>query len=220
MLIIGLTGSIAMGKSPTAGTFRGFGLPVFDADRAVHDLMAPGGAAVAAVARAFPGTGDLASGIDRKRLGSEVLGDAAALRQLESILHPLVRSAEGAFLQRSTRNGDAWALLDVPLLFETGGDRRCDVTVVVSAPAWLQRQRVLARPGMTAARLDAILAEQLSDAEKRRRADYVVATGAGRDRAMADVRRILSLLRERPGGVWPERWLQVSSGAGDARRAA
>lgn len=208
MLVIGLTGSIAMGKSTTAGFFRSFGVPVFDADRAVHDLMAMGGAAVGAVLDAFPGVGDLAAGIDRKRLGARVLGDGVALRRLEAILHPRVRDAERAFLQRASRNGDAWALVDVPLLFEGGGDRRCDVTVVVSAPAWLQRERVLARPGMTADRLAAILARQMPDAEKRRRADFVVRTGAGRARALADVRHVLLAVRDRPDTVWPTRWLQ------------
>ena len=208
MLIIGLTGSIAMGKSTTSGLFKGFGVPVFDADRAVHDLMAPGGGAVAAVLQAFPGCGDPARGIDRKRLGAMVLGDAPALRRLEAILHPRVRDAERAFLQRTARNADAWALVDVPLLFEGGGDRRCDLTVVVSAPAWLQRQRVLARPGMTEARLAAILAQQMPDAEKRRRADFVVRTGAGRAQALADVRRVLTRVQDRAGRVWPTDWLR------------
>lgn len=197
-----------MGKSVTAGFFRGFGVPVFDADRAVHDLMAPGGAAVAAVLATFEGTADGRGGIDRKALGARVIGDPPALRRLEAILHPRVALAERAFLQRCCRNGDPWVVLDVPLLFETGGERRCDATVVASAPAWLQRQRAMARPGMTAARLAAILQQQLPDAEKRRRADFVVATGCGRARALADVGRVLAALRGRPGGVWPERWLQ------------
>jgi dephospho-CoA kinase len=212
LLILGLTGSIAMGKSVTAGFFRSYGVPVFDADRAVHDLMAPGGAAVPSVLGAFPGTGAETGGIDRKALGAHVLGDAPALRRLEAILHPLVAAAERAFLQRSCRNGDPCVVLDVPLLFETGGERRCDATVVASAPGWLQRQRALARPGMTEERFAAIVAQQMPDAQKRRRADFVVATGAGRARALADVGRVLAAVHGRRGEAWPERWL--------ARRAA
>ncbi len=210
MLILGLTGSIAMGKSTTAGFFRGFGLPVFDADLAVHDLMGPDGQAVAAVLCAFPGVGDLEGGIDRRRLGAAVLGDADRLRRLEAILHPAVREAERRFLQRCARNGDRLAVLDVPLLFETRGERRCDATVVVSAPAALQRVRALARSGMTPERLAAILRRQMPDAAKRRRADFVVRTGAGRAQALADVRRVLQTLADRAPRAWPERWLRRS----------
>ncbi|MFW5678795.1 MAG: dephospho-CoA kinase [Pseudomonadota bacterium] len=210
MRILGLTGSIAMGKSTTAALFRSFGVPVFDADLAVHDLMAPGGAAVAAVLDAFEGVGDRERGIDRRALGARVLGDDAALRRLEGILHPAVRAAERAFLQRATRNGDGLAVLDVPLLFETRGEQRCDATVVVSAPRELQRQRALARPGMTADRLAAILRRQMPDKEKQRRADFVVRTGAGRALALADVRRVLDGVTHRPARVWPQGWLARS----------
>jgi dephospho-CoA kinase len=210
MRILGLTGSIAMGKSTTAALFRTFGVPVFDADLAVHDLMGPGGAAVEAVIRAFAGVGDLAHGVDRRALGARVLGDDAALRRLEAILHPAVRAAEKGFLQRCARAGDDMVVLDVPLLFETGGERRCDATVVVSAPSVLQRQRALARPGMTPERLDAILGRQMADAAKRRRADFVVRTGAGRAQALRDVRQVLQAVARRPPRVWPERWLARS----------
>ncbi len=194
MLVLGLTGSIAMGKSTTAEMFKGFGVPVFDADLAVHDLMAPQGAAVAAVLQIFPATGSLAEGIDRKRLGAAVIGDAPALERLEGILHPLVRRAERRFLALARRNGDQAALLDIPLLFETGGARRCDATVVVSAPPHVQAQRALARPGMSPEKLEAIRARQLADREKRRRADFVVRTGSGRALALADVARVMASL--------------------------
>ncbi len=208
MLILGLTGSIAMGKSTTAGFFRGFGLPVFDADLAVHDLMAPGGSAVGDVLAAFPGVEAEGGGIDRRRLGAAVLGDVAALRRLEGILHPAVRGAERAFLRRCARNGDRIAVLDVPLLFETRGEGRCDATVVATAPAAVQWARAMARGGMTADRLGAILARQLPDAAKRRRADFVVRTGAGRAQTLADVRAVVRALAGRRPTVWPQRWLQ------------
>lgn len=194
MRVLGLTGSIAMGKSTTARMFRSFGVPVFDADLAVHDLMAPGGAAVAAVREAFSGVGDDAGGIDRRRLGAAVFGDAGALARLEAIVHPRVRASERRFLAGCRRNGDRLALLDIPLLFEGGAERRCDATVVVSAPAWVQARRALARPGMTRERLAAILARQMPDREKRRRADFVVRTGLGRALALADVGGVVATI--------------------------
>ena len=194
MVIAGLTGSIAMGKSTTAAMFRAFGVPVFDADLAVHDMMAPGGEATAAVLAAFGDVATPAGGIDRKRLGAAVFDDRAALKRLEGILHPRVRQAERRFLALCRRNGDALVVLDIPLLFEGGGARRCDATVVVSAPAHVQRSRALARPGMTAERLARILAQQMPDREKRRRADFVVRTGLGRALALADVRRVVATL--------------------------
>lgn len=199
-----------MGKSTTALAFRGFGLPLFDADLAVHDLMGPGGRAVAAVLDAFPETGDACTGIDRKKLGARVLGNPPALTRLEAILHPAVREAERRFLQRASRNGDRIVVLDVPLLFETRGERRCDATVVVSAPPALQRARALARPGMTPERLDAILRRQIPDALKRRRADFVVRSGAGRAQALADVTAVLKALSRRTPRRWPEGWLTHS----------
>jgi len=197
MVVVGLTGSIAMGKSTTAGMFRAFGWPVFDADLAVHDLMAPRGEAVAAVLDAFPTVGTVAAGIDRAALGAAVFGDPAALKRLERILHPRVRRAEERFVAHARRRGERAALLDIPLLFEGGGFQRCDLTVVASASAHLQAVRALARPGMTRAKLDAILAKQMSDREKRRRADFVVRTGLGLAVALGDVRRVVARAEQR-----------------------
>jgi len=197
MVVVGLTGSIAMGKSTTAGMFRAFGWPVFDADLAVHDLMGPKGEAVAAVLAAFAEVGSHETGIDRAALGRTVFEDRAALKRLEAILHPRVRRAEERFLAHARRRGERAALLDIPLLFEGGGSKRCDLTVVASASAHLQAVRALARPGMTRAKLDAILAKQMPDCEKRRRADSVVRTGLGRALALADVRAVVRVAENR-----------------------
>jgi dephospho-CoA kinase len=197
MVVVGLTGSIAMGKSTTAAMFRAFGWPVFDADLAVHDLVRPGGEAVAAVLAAFPAVGSPEAGIDRAALGQAVFGDAEGLGRLEAILHPRVRHAEERFLAHARRRRERAALLDIPLLFEGGGSRRCDLTVVASASRHLQAVRALARPGMTRGKLDAILAKQMPDREKRRRADCVVRTGLGRARALADVRAVVRLAEGR-----------------------
>jgi dephospho-CoA kinase len=194
MIVVGLTGSIGMGKSTAAALLRRLGVPVHDADAAVHRLLGRGGAAVKAVAAAFPGTARKA-GIDRAALGRRVFGDAASLRRLEDILHPLVRADTDRFLRRMAARRVPLVVLDIPLLFESGGARRCDAVIVVSAPAFLQRARVLARPGMSAARLAAILAKQMPDGEKRRRADFVVPTGLGRRltlRRLAEIVRVLS----------------------------
>jgi dephospho-CoA kinase len=194
VILVGLTGSIGMGKSTAAQALKRLGLPVHDADAAVHRLLAPGGGAVAAVLDAFPDVATPAGGIDRGRLGARVFGDAAALKQLEAILHPRVRAAKRRFLARAARRRQRLVVLDVPLLYETGGERECDAVLVVSAPAFLQRQRVLARPGMTAEKFRAILAKQMPDAEKRRRTRYVIPTGLGRrftlDRLRAALRAI------------------------------
>lgn len=206
MHVLGLTGSIAMGKTTAANTLAAFGLPVFDADAQVHALMRPGGAAVAAVLEAFAGVGDRDGGIDRAALGREVFGDAQALRRLEAILHPRVRAAEKAFLAAAARADVPIAVLDIPLLFETGGERRCDAVAVVSAPAFLQAQRVLRRPGMDEARLAAIRGRQMPDAEKRRRADFVIATGLDRGLTLAAIRRMLAALSASRPRVWPELW--------------
>jgi dephospho-CoA kinase len=197
VVVVGLTGSIAMGKSTTAGMFRAFGWPIFDADLAVHDLMGPRGEAVAAVLAAFPGVGSPETGIDRGELGRAVFGNAPALKRLEGILHPRVRRAEARFLAHARRRGERTALLDIPLLFEGGGSARCDLTVVASASAHLQAIRALARPGMTRAKLDAILAKQMPDRDKRRRADFVVRTGLGRAVALADVRAVVRVAEAR-----------------------
>jgi dephospho-CoA kinase len=191
MIVLGLTGSVGMGKSTAATMLRRLGIAVHDSDAAVHRLLAPKGAAVAAVAAAFPGVRRGDGGIDRPALGGRVFADPAALRRLERILHPLVRQSQQRFLARARAHRLNLVVLDIPLLFESGGAARCDKVVVVSAPAFLQRARVLARPGMTEARFAAILAQQMPDAEKRRRADYVVATGLGRAVTCRGFRRIV-----------------------------
>ena len=196
MIILGLTGSLGMGKSTAAAMFRRLGVPVHDSDAAVHRLMAPGGGAVAQVEAAFPGVTRRGGGIDRSALGARVFGNEAALRRLERILHPLVRLSQQRFLAAARRRRAGLVVLDVPLLFETGGERRCDKVVVVSAPAFLQRQRVMKRPGMTEERLGAVLAKQMPDAEKRRRADYVVPSGLGRAETFRRLQRIVAALRE------------------------
>ena len=195
MIVLGLTGSVGMGKSTAAAMLRQMGVPVHDADAVVHGLLAPGGAAVAAVAAAFPGTA-VGGGIDRARLGKEVFGDAAALRRLEGILHPLVRKSEQRFLKAARARRAPLVVLDIPLLFETGGGKRSDAVVVITAPAFLQRARVLARPGMSEERFRAILAKQMPDAEKRRRADFVVTSGLGRAPTFRALRRIVRSLRD------------------------
>ncbi|HEY1258174.1 MAG TPA: dephospho-CoA kinase [Stellaceae bacterium] len=194
MIILGLTGSIGMGKSTAAAALRGFGLPVFDADRVVHRLLAPGGAAVARVAGAFEGVRDAAGGIDRSRLGKRVFADRNALSRLEAIIHPLVETAERRFLARARGRRKAIAVLDIPLLFETGAECRCDYVLVVTAPPLLQRQRVLRRPGMSEDRLHAVMRQQMPDREKRRRTDFVVSTGLSRNHALRQLRRIVDSL--------------------------
>ncbi|MEO3427836.1 dephospho-CoA kinase [Pelagibius sp. CAU 1746] len=195
MLVVGLTGSIGMGKTTAATMLRRLGLPVHEADAAVHRLMARGGAAVDTVAAAFPGV-DKDGAIDRGRLAAKVLGDPAALSRLEGILHPLVRAEAQAFLARQARQHRPLAVLDIPLLFETGGDALCDAVIVVSAPPAVQRARVLARPGMTEAKLQAVLERQMPDAEKRRRADFVVQTGLTKGHSLRQLTAIVTLLRE------------------------
>jgi dephospho-CoA kinase len=199
MVVLGLTGSIGMGKSTAAAMLRRLGVPVHDSDAAVHRLLGRNGAAVAPVAAAFSGT-EGPDGIDRAALGRRVFGDAAALRRLEGILHPMVRAETARFLRRTAARRVPLVVLDIPLLFETGGETRCDAIVVVSAPGFLQRARVLARPGMGAARLATILAKQMPDGEKRRRADFVVPTGLGRRetlRRLAEIVRVASAAQPR-----------------------
>jgi len=192
MILLGLTGSIGMGKSTVAAMFRAAGVPVFDADAAVHRLQGPGGALLPAIEAAFPGTtGE--GGVDRAALGRAVFGDRPALRRLEAIVHPAVARARQDFLRR--HRAHPIVVDDVPLLFETGGERRVDAVVVVSAPAWMQRRRVLARAGMSEARFAAILARQTPDAEKRRRADFVIPTGVTRIETQAHIRSLLACLR-------------------------
>ncbi len=193
MKILGLTGSIGMGKSETSRMFRRLGVPVFDADAAVHRLFAKGGRAVPLIEQAFSGV--VQDGrVDRQALGKVVFNNNEALRRLEAIVHPLVREAEQRFLKRAIRHRKPLVVLDIPLLFETGGQARCDQVAVVSAPAHVQRYRVLQRPGMTPERLSAVLAQQMPDREKRRRADFVIQSGLGKAYAFEQVRRIVKLL--------------------------
>jgi dephospho-CoA kinase len=200
MFVLGLTGSVGMGKSVTARFFADEGVPVHDADAAVHRLYA--GEAVPAIEAAFPGT--TAEGrVERGELAARVLGDDAALKRLEAIVHPLVRASEQHLLAEAEARGEKVAVLDIPLLFETGGDRRVDAVVVVSAPADVQRARVLERPGMTAEKFEAILAKQMPDAEKRRRADFVVDTSRGFEAARAQVRAILDAVATMPKRIRP-----------------
>jgi dephospho-CoA kinase len=195
MLVLGLTGSIGMGKTTTARLFAEAGVPVHDADATVHRLYE--GEAVAPIGAAFPGT--TADGkVDREILARRVLGDTPALQRLEAIVHPLVRAAETQFLAKAAANGAPVAVLDIPLLFETGADARVDAVVVVSAPADIQRQRAFERPGMTAEKLQQILARQMPDAEKRARADFVVDSSQGIEAARAQVQSILQSLAKMP----------------------
>lgn len=195
MITIGLTGSIGMGKSTTAAMFAEAGVPVYDADAEVHALYAPGGAAVAPIEAAFPGVVKDGA-VDRTALGARVLGHPEALKQLEAIVHPLVgRSRIGFFRDAEARGADI-VVLDIPLLFETGGEKNVDAVVVVSAPPELQRERVLARPGMTAEKFEAILAKQMRDADKRARADFVVDTGGGLEAARKQVAEIIAIMRD------------------------
>ncbi|MGZ8368326.1 MAG: dephospho-CoA kinase [Rhodoplanes sp.] len=195
MIVIGLTGSLGMGKSATALMFAEAGVPVHDADATVHRLYE--GDAVEPIQAAFPGVTSTGR-IDREKLGARVLNDAAALKRLEAIVHPLVRREEERFLAEAEARGARCAVLDIPLLFETGADQRVDVVVVVSAPFEEQRRRVLRRPGMTAERFESLLVKQLPDAEKRQRADFVVDTSQGFDSARAQVRAILQNLERMP----------------------
>jgi dephospho-CoA kinase len=194
VIIVGLTGSIGMGKSTTSAMFQAESVPVYDSDAAVHALYAAGGAAVAPVQAAFPGV-VVDGAIDRTRLSAAVVGDPEALRKLEAIVHPLVGAHRIGFFEDAQAAGHDIVVLDVPLLYETGGDKKVHKVVVVSAPAEIQRARVLARPEMTEAKFEAILARQTPDAEKRARADFVIDTGQGLEHARGQVRDILTRLR-------------------------
>ena len=198
MRVWGLTGGIGMGKSTATATFRRLRVPVFDADAAVHRLQGPGGAAVRPIEAAFPGTTvatPQGRRVDREALRRAVLGKEGAMRRLEAIVHPLVRREERRFLAAARRRGERLVVLDVPLLFETGGEKRVDKVVVATAPAATQRHRVLRRPGMTEERLAAILARQVPDALRRRRADALVQTGISRHHAQRAVRRLVQAAR-------------------------
>lgn len=189
MIVLGLTGSIGMGKSTTANLFAEAGVPVYDADAAVHRLYE--GEAVAAIEAAFPGT--TANGkVDRNRLSARVVHDSAAMRRLEEIVHPMLGASRHRFLQDAEQSGAPVAVVDVPLLFETGGEKRVDAVVVVTTSPELQRERILTRPNMTEEKLDAILARQMPDAEKRKRAHFVVDTSHGLDPVRLRIRDILA----------------------------
>jgi len=203
MKILGLTGSIGQGKSTAARMLRRWRLPVHDADATVHRLLGRGGAAVAAIGAAFPGS-VVAGAVNRATLGAQVFGDPAALRRLEAILHPLVRRAEGAFLRRHARRRARLVVLDIPLLFETDGQRRCDRVAVVVAPAFLQAQRVLRRPGMSPAKLAAIRAQQWPDTVKVRAADFIIPTGTGMAPALRRLKAAVTVMLAGPSrGGWP-----------------
>jgi dephospho-CoA kinase len=194
MVIIGLTGSIGMGKSTTADMFRAEGVPVYDSDRAVHEIYS--GPDAARIEALFPGT--VVDGVvDRRALAARVLGDPDALRRLEAVVHPIVLEKRAAFVEERRRAGDKIVVFDIPLLFEIGGDADVDAVVVVTAPEEVQRERVLARPGMTEEKFAAILAKQTPDAEKRRRADFIVHSDRGPDSARDEVRLILRELAAR-----------------------
>jgi len=195
MLILGLTGSIGMGKSTTAKLFAEAGVPVYDADAAVHKIYE--GEAAPAVEAAFPGT-TVDGKVDRNRLSARVLNDPAAIKQLEQIVHPMLGASRKKFLEDAERSGAPVALVDVPLLFETGGEKRVDAVVVVTTTPEAQRERILARDNMTSEKLDAILARQLPDAEKRKRADFVVDTSHGLDPVRAAIRDILAKVVKMP----------------------
>lgn len=201
MLIIGLTGSIGMGKTETAKMFVRRGIPVCDSDATVHLLYEKGGLAVEPIRALFPDA--VVDGrVDRDLLGRAVLGKPEAMKRLEAAVHPLVRKAQVMFLEKAAASGAQMAVIDVPLLFETGGEKGVDVIVVVSTPAALQRQRVLARPGMTAEKFELILQKQVPDEVKRQRADFVVDSSKGLEHAEAQVVAIIEALKHRPGKIW------------------
>ena len=203
MIVVGLTGSIGMGKSTAAARFKALGIAVCDADAEVHALYR--GAAVAPIEAAFPGATDGVE-VDRQKLGQMLLAEPAGFARLEAIVHPLVQAAEREFLVARHAARDRLAVLEIPLLFETMGDARVDVTIVVSAGVALQRERVLKRPGMTEAKLAAIMARQLDDAEKRRRADFVVDTSGEVAAAAAQIDAIVAALQLRRGTAFARHW--------------
>jgi dephospho-CoA kinase len=195
VIILGLTGSIGMGKSTAAAMLLRLGVPLFDADAIVHRLLGRGGAAAREVEAAFPGVRNEAGGIDRQRLGQQVFGHPEALRRLERILHPKVRAAEKRFVTEARARREPLIVLDIPLLYETRGTGRCDFVLVVSAPSRLQRERVMRRPGMSARRFAEILRAQLPDSQKRRRADFVVLSALSKAATFRRLRAIVEQLR-------------------------
>jgi len=204
LVILGLTGSIGMGKTAAVRHLRRLGIPVHDADATVHALTGADGDAVAEIEATFPGV-VVAGAVDRQRLGDRVFGDPAALARLEDILHPLVRASAQAFLRRQARQRQRLVVLDIPLLFETGGDALCDAVVLVSAPAWVQAARVLGRRGMTAEKFRRITSLQMPDQAKRRLADFVVPTGLNKRESLRRLAAIVRLMQARPARRWPPR---------------
>lgn len=202
MIVVGLTGSIGMGKTTAARMLGAMGLPVHDSDAVVHRLLGRGGAAVAAVGAAFPEVVSQGA-VDRAVLGARVFEDAAALARLEAIVHPLARRVQDRFLRRCASRRSPVAVLDIPLLFELGLDSRCDACVVVTAPRFVQEARVLSRPGMTREKFEGILSRQMPDIEKRRRADFLVPTGSGRRRTLLRLRAAVAAAAGRPPRRWP-----------------
>lgn len=196
MFILGLTGSIGMGKSATANMFRSLGVPVHDADASVHQLMGPSGRATGDIEKAFPGCLDDTGRVDRQKLGTQVFGNDAALKKLEAILHPMVRDEECRFLRTQQLHRQKIVVLDIPLLFETKGEKRCDAVCVVTAPRSLQARRVLARPGMTKEKFQAILKKQVPNVEKCRRADYIIFTANGYRHARNQVKKIINDIKQ------------------------
>jgi len=203
MLIVGLTGSIGMGKSTAAARFRALGVPVFDADAEVHRLYA--GEAAREIERAFPGT-TAAGLVDRRKLAAALIADESGYKRLEAIVHPLVRQSQRKFLHDARDRGEQIAVVEIPLLYETGADQLVDTVVVVSASREAQRDRVLARPGMTAEKLDSLLARQLPDAEKRRRAEFLVDSSGTIAASEALVDAIVAMLRTREGTAFERFW--------------
>ena len=202
MMIVGLTGSIGMGKSTAAKMLRQLGVPVYDADAAVHTVQGKGGSALPPIEAAFPGV--VKDGVlDRQALGARVFGNKEALRRLEAIVHPLVGRMQRAFLRRAALRGERLVVLDIPLLFEGMGERRVDATLVVSASAFLQRRRVMARPGMTGERLDGILRQQVPDSVKRRKATIVIPTGLGLAPTRLALAKAVATLKTKHGRHWP-----------------
>jgi dephospho-CoA kinase len=203
MLVVGLTGGIGMGKSTVAARLRAIGVAVCDADAEVHKLYE--GAAVAPIEAAFPGTTE-GGRVDRQKLSAALLKDPAGFKRLEAIVHPLVFAAERAFLHDEAARGAELAVLEIPLLLETGGERRVDAVIVCSAPGPMQRQRVMQRAGMTPEKLEQMLSRQMPDADKRRRADFVVDTSGTFAETEAQVDRIVESLRGRQGGAFAKHW--------------
>lgn len=206
MFVLGLTGSIAMGKSWGAVCFRHLSVPVHEADHCVHQLLAVGGKAVVAVEAAFSGVQKSGGGIDRAKLSARVFGNDQALDTLELILHPLVRADQRRFLAKHARAGSPLVVLDVPLLYETGGCARVDAVVVVSAPEFLQCRRALSRPGMTAEKFGAITSRQVPDDVKRSVADFIVLTGGSRGESLRQIAVIVKIARGLKGRVWSPAW--------------